>query len=160
MCKWCFNNSHSFQSYGYTVFMDKNKQFLNCLQSVDKLKKKKKLILFQFSLVAQSCPTLWDPMNCSMPGLPVHHQLPEFTQTHVHRIRDAIQPPHLLLSPSPPAPNPCSIRVFSNESTLRIRWPKYWSFSLSISPSNKVMSSSLWPYGLQHTWFLYPSKMG
>ena len=60
----------------------------------------------QFSLVAQSCPILCDPMNCSMPGLPVHHQLPEFTQTHVHRVSDAIQASHPLLSPSPPAPNP------------------------------------------------------
>ena len=60
----------------------------------------------QFSSVAQSCPTLCDPMNCSTPGLPVHHQLPEFTQTHVHRISDAIQPSHPLSSPSPPAPNP------------------------------------------------------
>ena len=60
----------------------------------------------QFSSVAQSCPTLCDPMNCSTPGLPVHHQLPEFTQTHVHRVRDAIQPPHPRSSPSPPAPNP------------------------------------------------------
>ena len=59
--------------------------------------------LLQFSSVAQSCPTLCDPMNCSTPGLPVHHQLPEITQTHVHRVRDAIYP---LLSPSPPAPNP------------------------------------------------------
>ena len=60
----------------------------------------------QFSSVAQSCPTLWDPMNHSTPGLPVHHQLPEFTQTHVHRVSDAIQPSHPLSSPSPPAPNP------------------------------------------------------
>ena len=60
----------------------------------------------QFSSVTQSCPTLCDPMNCSMPGLPVHHQLPEFTQTHVHQVGDAIQPSHPLLSPSPPAPNP------------------------------------------------------
>ena len=76
-------------------------------------------------------------MNCSTPGLPVHHQLPEFTQTHVHRVGDAIQPSHSLLSPSPPAPNPPSIRVFSNESTLHMRWPNYWSFSFSISPSNE-----------------------
>ena len=62
--------------------------------------------LNQFSSVAQSCPTLCHPMNCSMPGLPVHHQLPEFTQTHVHWVGDAIQPSHPLLSPSPPAPNP------------------------------------------------------
>ena len=60
----------------------------------------------QFSSVAQSCPTLCDPMNRSMPGLPVHHQLPEFTETHVHRVSDAIQPSHPLSSPSPPAPNP------------------------------------------------------
>ena len=59
----------------------------------------------QFSSVSQSCPTLCDPMNHSMPGLPVHHHLPEFTQTHIHRISDAIQPSHPLSSPSPPAPN-------------------------------------------------------
>ena len=64
------------------------------------------LLHIQFSLVAQSCPTLCDPMNRSAPGLPVHHQLPEFTQTHVHRVGDAIQPSHPLSSPSPPAPNP------------------------------------------------------
>ena len=60
---------------------------------------------FQFSSATQSCPTLCDPMNCSTPGLPVHQQLPEFTQTHVHQVSDAIQPSHPLLSPSPPAPN-------------------------------------------------------
>ena len=60
----------------------------------------------QFSSVTQLCPTLCDPMNCSTPGLPVHHQLPEFTQTHVHRVRDAIQPSHPRSSPCPPAPNP------------------------------------------------------
>ena len=76
-------------------------------------------------------------MNHSTPGLPVHHQLPEFTQTDVHRVGDAIQPSHplsslLLLPPIPP-----SIRVFSSESALCIRWPKYWSFSFSIIPSNE-----------------------
>ena len=91
----------------------------------------------QFSSVAQSCPTLCNLMNCSTPGHPVYHQLLEFTQTHVHWVSDAIQPSHSLSSPSPPAPIPPSIRVFSNESALRIRWPKYWSFSLSISPSNE-----------------------
>ena len=76
-------------------------------------------------------------MNCSTPGLPVHHQLPEFTHTHVHRVSDAIQPSHpgrplLLLPPIPP-----SIRVFSNES-IRMRWPKYWNFSFSIIPSKEI----------------------
>ena len=61
---------------------------------------------YQFSSVTQSCPTLWDPMNRSMPGLPVHHRLPEFTQTHIQQFSDAIQPSHPLSSPSPPAPNP------------------------------------------------------
>ena len=76
-------------------------------------------------------------MNCSTPGLPVHQQLLKFTQTQVHRVSDAIQPSHPLSSPVPPAPNPPSIRVFSIESTLCMRWPKYWSFSFSISPSNE-----------------------
>ena len=78
-------------------------------------------------------------MNSSTPGLPVHPQLPEFTQTHVHQVGDAIQPSHPLSSPSPPAPIPPSIRVFSNESTLRMRWPKYWSFSFSIIPSKEIL---------------------
>jgi len=92
----------------------------------------------QFSSVTQSCPTLCDPMNRSTPGLPVHHQLPEFTHTHVHRVSDAIQPSHSLSSPSSPAPIPSSIRVFSNESALRMRWLKYWSFSFSIIPSKEI----------------------
>ena len=89
------------------------------------------------SSVAQSWPTLCNPMNRSTPGLPVHHQLPEFTQIHVHRVSDAIQPSHPLSSPFPPAPIPPSIRVFSNESTLRMRWPKYWRISFSIIPSKE-----------------------
>ena len=73
---------------------------MNCISSV------------QFSSVSQLCPTLCDPMNCSMPGLPVHHQLPEFTQTHVHRVSDAIQPSHPLSSPSHPARNPSQHQSF------------------------------------------------
>ena len=76
-------------------------------------------------------------MDSSTPGLPVHHQLLEFTQTHVHCVSDAIQPSHPLLSPSLlPSVFP-SIRVFSNESALHIRWPKYWSFSCNISASSE-----------------------
>ena len=92
----------------------------------------------QFSSVARSCPTLCDLMNRSTPGLPVHHQLPEFTQlmciksvmlsSHLILCR-----PLLLLPPIPP-----NIRVFSNESPLRMRWPKYWSFSFSIIPSKEI----------------------
>ena len=91
----------------------------------------------QFSSVAQSCLTFCDPMNHSTPGLPVHHQLPEFTQTHVHWVGDAIN--HLILCHPLlllPSIFP-SIRVFSNESTLHMSWPKYWSFSFNISPSKE-----------------------
>ena len=76
-------------------------------------------------------------MDCSTPGFPVHHQLPEFTQTPVHRASDAIQPSHPLLSPSPPTFNLSQPRVFSNESFLHIRWPKYWRCSFSIRPSSE-----------------------
>ena len=98
----------------------------------------KKKSSVQFNSVAQSCPTLCDPMNCSTPGLPVHHQLPDFTQTHVHlpklmSIESVIPSSHLilccplfLLPPIPPS-----------ESTLSMRWPKYWSFSFSISLSKE-----------------------
>ena len=88
--------------------------------------------LFQFSSVAQSWPTLCDPMDCSTPGFPVHHQILELAQTHAHRVGDAIQPSHpcpLLLPSIFP-----SIRVFSSESVLCIRWPNYQSFSFNISP--------------------------
>ena len=91
----------------------------------------------QFSSVAQSCTTLHEPLNRSTPGLPVHHQLLEFTQTHAHQVGDAIQPSHPLSSPSPPAPNPSQHQGLSSESALHIRWPKYWSFSFSISASNE-----------------------
>ena len=90
-----------------------------------------------FCSVSQSCPTLCNPMDCSTPGLPVPHHLLKFAQIHVHLIDDAIQRPHpwcpLVLLPSifP------SIRVFSNELTVHLKWPKYWSFSFSISPSKE-----------------------
>ena len=91
----------------------------------------------QFNSVAQMCLTLCSPMDCSMPGFHGHHQLPDLTQTHVHRVGDAIQPFHPLSSPSPSAFSFPSIKVFSNQSVLRIRWPNYWRFSFSISPSNE-----------------------
>ena len=106
-------------------------------KGLHKWMKKKKKKTHQFSSVTQLCPTLCDPMDCRMPGIPVHHQLPEFTPTHVHWVGNGIQQSHpllpLLLLPSifP------SIRVFSNESVLLIKWPKYWSFNFSISPSNE-----------------------
>ena len=88
-------------------------------------------------------------MDCSTPGIPVHHQLPEIAQTHVHRVGAAIQPSHPLSSPlTLPSIFP-SIRVFSSESFLRIRWPKYWSFSFNISPSSEY--SGLIPFRID--WF-------
>ena len=90
----------------------------------------------QFISVVQSRPTVCNPTDCSKPGFPLHHQLLEYAQIHVHWVSDAIQPSHpchpLLLPPS----NFPSIRVFSNESVLHIRWPKYSSFSFSTSPSD------------------------
>ena len=91
-----------------------------------------------FVIVVQLWSSVWhcDPMDCSMPGSPVHHQLLDLSQSHVHQVGDAIQPPHHLSSPSPlPSIFP-SIRVFYNESILYIRWPK-WSFNFVISPSNE-----------------------
>ena len=87
------------------------------------------LNLYQFSSVAQSCLTLCNPMDWSTPGLPVHHQFPEFTQTHVHWVGNVIQPSHPLLSSYPAFILP-SIKIFSNKSVLRITWPNYWSFHL------------------------------
>ena len=90
-----------------------------------------------FSPVAQSCLTLCNPMDCSTPGSPVHHQHPELAQIHVHWVDNTIQPSHPLLSPSPPALNLSQHQGLSKESILRIRGPKYLSFSFSISPSNE-----------------------
>ena len=94
-------------------------------------------ITFQFSSITQLCPTLCDPMDCSMPGLPVHYQLPKLAQTHFHPVSE---PSDHLISGCPLLLLPSifsSIMVFSNESVLLIRWPKYWSFSFNISPSNE-----------------------
>ena len=117
-----------------------NVEFISPHKQIKNISTSGRVPTVQFSSVAQSCPTLCDPMNCSMPGFPVHHQHPELAQTHVHQVSDAIQQSHplpsLLFLPSifP------SIRVFSNESVLCIRCcntshPKYCSFS--ISPSNE-----------------------
>ena len=103
------------------------------------------IYIHSISSVAQSCPTLCDPMDCSTPGFPVHHQLPELAQTHVHWISDAIQPCHLchpLLLPPSIFP---SITGFSNGSALCIRWPKYWSFSFIISPFLPMTIHKLFP---------------
>ena len=91
-----------------------------------------------FSSVAQSCLTLYEPLDCSMPGFPVHHQLLGLTWTCVHRVGDAIQPSHPLSFPSPPAFNLSQHQGLSNESVLCIRWLEYWSFSFNISPSNEL----------------------
>ena len=96
-----------------------------------------KSLLVQFSSVTQSCLTLCDPMDCSMPGFPVHHQLPELAQI---RFIQLVMPSNHLILCHPLLLLPLifpSIRVFSNESVLCIRWPKYWRFSFSISPSNE-----------------------
>ena len=98
---------------------------------------KSKTNSIQFSSVAQSFLTLCDPKECNIPGFPVHHQLPEFTQTHVQWVGDVIQPSDPLVSPLLPPSIIPKIRVFSNELVLCIRWPKYWNFSFSISPSNE-----------------------
>ena len=110
----------------------------------------------QLSSVTQSCPTLCDSIACSMPGFSVYHQLPELAQTHGHWGGDAIQPCHLscplLLLPSPFPRN----RVFSNELVLCIRWPKYWSFSFIISPSNEY--SGLISFRMDPGWISLQSK--
>ena len=99
--------------------------------------------------VTQSCLTLCDPMDCSTPDCPVLHYLPKLAQTHVHRVGDAIQPSHPL-SPLllPPSIFPC-IRVFSNKLALCMRWPNYWSFSFSISPSKECS----WLISFRIDWF-------
>ena len=118
---WIMEKAREFQKNIYFCFIDYAKSFY-CVQ---------------FSLVGQSCLTLCDLINCSIPGLPAYHQLPEFIQTHVHQVGDAIQTSHPLSSPFSPAPNPSQHQSHSNESTLHMRWSKYWSFSFSIIPSKE-----------------------
>ena len=96
-----------------------------------------KIVSVQFSSVNHSCLTLCNPMNCSAPGFPAHHQLPEFIQTHVYWVGDPIQPFHPLSSPSPPALNLSQHQGLFKESVLHIRWSKYWRFSFNINPSNE-----------------------
>ena len=92
---------------------------------------------------SQLCLTLCSPTDCSTPGFPVLHHLPEFVQTHFHWVGDVTQPSHSLSSPSPPAPNLSQHQgIFFNESVVCIGWPKYWSFSFSISPSNEYTELS------------------
>ena len=102
-------------------------------------------------------------MDCKMPDLPFHYQLLEITQIHVHWVGDAIQPSHPLSSPSPPPANFSSISAFASESILRISWPKYWSFSFNISPSNEYSAltsfsmDSLDLLAVQETLRVYPT---
>ena len=105
------------------------------------------IFLNSVSSAIQSCLTLCNPMDCSTPGLPVHHQLPEPAQIHVHWVGDALQPSYPLSSPSPPAFNLSQHQGLFSESVLCIRWPKYWSFSFSISPSNEY--SRLISFGME-----------
>ena len=102
----------------------------------------------QFSSVTQSCPTLCDPMNCSTPGLPVHHQLPKFTQTHVHRVGDAILPSHPLSSPSPPAPNPSQHQslfqwVNSSREVAKVREFQLQHHSFQRNPRADLLQNGL-----------------
>ena len=107
------------------------------------------LMICNQSVVTQSCPTLCNPMDCSTPGFPDQRHFPELAQIHVHQVGDAIQPSHPLSSLLLPSVFP-SIRVFSGDSVLCIRWPEYWSFSFNISPSNE--HSNWFPLGLM-VWY-------
>ena len=107
---------------------------------------------FSHSVVSDLC----NFMDCNLPGFPVHHQLLKLAQTHALPVSDAIQPSHPLSSPSPLAFNLSSIRVFSKKSVLPIRWPKYWNFSFSISPSNEYSGLISFSIG----WFDLPAVQG
>ena len=117
VCPWLWSAELSLQHFVYALSTDEH------FSSVQ----------FSLSVMSNFC----NLMDCSTPGFLIHHQLPELTQTHVHRVSDAIQPSHPLSSPLPSAFNLSQHQIFSNESVLHIRWPKYWSFSFSSSPSNE-----------------------
>ena len=106
VCHLDFHTEHFISDASVTKCMSFSLPKNSLKHKLNSLKHKLDIVSDQIRSVAQSCPTLCDPMNHSTPGLPVHHQLPEFTQTHVHQVTDAIQPSHPLSSPSPPAPNP------------------------------------------------------
>ena len=108
-----------------------------CNQNSQKNKLVMDKIVVQFSSGTQSCPTLCDPMDCRMPGFPVLHYLPEFAHTHFHWVNDAIQPSHPLLSTSPLAFNLSQHQGLFKWVSSSYQWPKYWSFSFSINPSNE-----------------------
>ena len=128
----------SIQKHGRSFHFFESSQFSFLIFYILSIKTFTSLGSVQFSHSVMS-NSLW-PHGLQHAGLPVHHQLPEFTQTHIHWVGDAIQSSHLLFSPSLLPSVLSSTRVFSNESVLHIRWPKYWSFSFSISPSNEGLS--------------------
>ena len=130
----------NFWFQGFSFFSGLFNAYLNIKDRMNKYRVTH--ILDSCCSVPQSCPTLCNPMDCSTPGLPVHHQLSEFTQTHVYWVGDAIQPSHPLSSPSPPAFNLSQHQgLFQWVNSLH-QVPKYWSFSFSVSPSNNTQGWS------------------
>ena len=127
-----------FPPYKAIFYLPWHREFLfDVIRKHYKWKFNLEVTLVKFSSVTQSCPPFCDPMDCSMPGFPAHYQLLGLTQTHVHWVSDSSQPSHPLLSPLLLPSIFLSIRVYSDESVLYIRWPEYWNFSFSISPSNE-----------------------
>ena len=135
MCSRTWPHSQTRATWRMRVFAPVSK--LKIFQSFIWVQSNLSRMVLLFCSVARSCPTLCNPTKCSTPGFSVLHYLPELAQTHVHWVSDAMEPSHPLLPPSPlPSIFP-NIRVFPSESALHIRWPKYWSFSFSMSPSNE-----------------------
>ena len=126
-----------FQRHGDIALIGLKKIHKEKLRNWVMLKLRLSVHSVQFSSVTQSCPTLCNPMNCSMPGLPVHHQLPEFTQTHVHWVSDAIQPSHPLSSPSSPAPSPSQHQSLFQWVNSSHEVAKALEFQLYITPSKE-----------------------